>query len=122
MSPHRGPSTGDVFLARLDPVRGSEQGRSRPVVVFQSPDLRRFTSTLLCVPLTANRERLGVPGTRLIRTGDGGLAVDSIALAYQLRALDRSRLARPLGKLRPATVDIRADALLGALGIEVEPI
>lgn len=46
------PKTGDIFLADLDPVRGSEQGKQRPVIVFQNPDLSGFTSTVICIPLT----------------------------------------------------------------------
>lgn len=37
------PKTGDVFLVDLDPVKGSEQGRVRPVIVFQNTDLSRQT-------------------------------------------------------------------------------
>ena len=86
--------TGEVYNANLEPVRGSEQGKLRPVVVFQNPDLARFTTTTLCIPLTSNLKRLGLPGTCLIKRGDGGLSRDSVALAFQLRALDASRLGR----------------------------
>ena len=46
------PETGEVWFADLEPVRGSEQGRRRPVVIIQNPALAKFTSTLLAVPLT----------------------------------------------------------------------
>jgi mRNA-degrading endonuclease toxin of MazEF toxin-antitoxin module len=42
--------TGEVYNADLEPVQGSEQGKTRPVFVFQNPDLARFTSTALCIP------------------------------------------------------------------------
>jgi mRNA interferase MazF len=116
------PVTGDVWLARLDPVEGSEQGRARPVAVFQNPDLARFTTTVLCVPLTANPNRLGLPGTCFIPRRDGGLERDSIALGFHLRALDRGRLARRLGRLEEVTVELLADAILDALGIEVADV
>jgi len=40
------PKTGDIFFADLEPVRGSEQGLERPVIVLQNPDLSRFHLTV----------------------------------------------------------------------------
>ncbi len=112
--------TGEVYNANLEPVRGSEQGKARPVVVFQNPDLARFTSTALCIPLTSSLKRLGLPGTCIIRQGDGGLSHDSVALAFQMRALDSSRLGTRIGQISSSTVEALADAVMNALGIIVE--
>jgi mRNA interferase MazF len=111
--------TGEIYNANLEPVRGSEQGKVRPVVIFQNPDLARFTSTALCIPLTSNLKRLGMPGTCLIKHGTSGLSVDSVALAFQTRALDVSRLGRRIGRLSAPAVEDLADTLLNALGISV---
>jgi len=116
----RPPLSGEVYNANLEPVRGSEQGRTRPVVVFQNPDLARFTSTALCIPLTSNLKRLGMPGTCFIKQGDGGLLKDSVALAFQMRALDASRLGPRLGRLSAPALDSLADAVLNALGITID--
>lgn len=118
--PGPSPRTGDVYIADLDPTRGSEQGRRRPVVVFQTPDLERFTTTRLCVPVTSNLERRGVPGTCFLPAGDGGLSTDSIALAFQTRALDVRRLVKRLGTLRDDSVEAVGQAILSALGIRIE--
>lgn len=112
------PQTGDVYRAQLDPVQGSEQGKKRPVIVFQNPNLTRFTTTLLCVPLTTNMKRLGLPGTCHIRQGEGGLSQEGVALAFQLRALDASRLEKRFGKLSAPAIESVADAILDAFGIQ----
>lgn len=114
------PAAGEVYAADLEPIRGSEQGKTRPVVVFQNPNLSRFTSTVLCIPLTTNLGRLGLPGTCLIKQDDGGLPQDSAALAFQVRALDGLRLGRRYGKVSTETLNDLADALLNAFGIIVE--
>ncbi len=114
------PKTGDVFLANLDPVKGSEQGKERPVIIFQNPDLRRFTSTFICIPLTTNLSRVSLPGTCFIKKGTGGLNQDSVALCFQLRAIDKSRLIRKYGSLDPATLDALTNAILSAIGIDFE--
>lgn len=114
------PKTGDIFLADLDPVRGSEQGRERPVIIFQNPDLNRFTSTYLCVPLTTNLSRKNLPGTCFIKKGDGGLPQDSVALCFQLRAIDKGRFIKRYGTLGSATLNSLANAILSAIGIDFE--
>jgi len=48
---------GDVFLADLNPSRGSEQAGIRPVIVVQRDNLERFTRTVVVVPLTSNMRR-----------------------------------------------------------------
>lgn len=113
--------SGEVYRARLNPVEGSEQGKTRPVIVLQNPDLARFTSTALCIPLTTNTKRLGLPGTCLIPKGEAGLGEDGVALAFQMRALDVLRLGRRYGKVSTATLEAVADAALNALGVVVEP-
>lgn len=112
------PRTGDVFMADLEPVRGSEQGRRRPVLVIQAQELARATTTFLCVPLTTNMARLGLPGTRGLVRGDGGLSDDSVALCFHLRSIDRSRLGRRLETVRPATVELVVAGILEALGVD----
>jgi mRNA interferase MazF len=108
-------------MVDLDPVLGSEQGRRRPVLVIQAPELARATTTFLCVPLTTNLARLGLPGTRAVRKGEGGLSQDSVALGFHLRALDRSRFGRRLGSVSAASVRLIVEGILEALGVEVRP-
>ena len=107
---------GEIWLADLDPTRGSEQSGPRPVVVFQNDTLSRFTSTVLAIPLTTNLRRASLPSCVRITQGTGGLLCDSVALCHQLRALDRTRLQRKLGML-PVEIllDIQSHVLF-ALG------
>ncbi|HXI25701.1 MAG TPA: type II toxin-antitoxin system PemK/MazF family toxin [Pyrinomonadaceae bacterium] len=88
---------GEIWLADLNPTRGSEQAGTRPVLVFQNNSINRFTSTFLRIPLTSNLRRASLPTCVLVREGEGGLAKDSVALCHQLRVLDKMRLVRRLG-------------------------
>jgi len=90
---------GDIYLADLNPSRGSEQSGIRPVVVVQRDALVRFTSTIVVVPFTTNLRRANVPGTVLIPAEENGLTTDSVALCYQIAVLDQSRLTKKLGSL-----------------------
>jgi mRNA interferase MazF len=88
-------------MAELDPVRGSEQAGRRPVLVVSRERLNRILPVVNVVPLTS----LKLPGSKifpnevLLPAGAGGLARDSIALCYQVRTLDKSRLVVHLGEL-----------------------
>jgi len=88
------PDRGEVWLADLDPRRGTEPGQRRPVLVVQSQALldAGHPSTLIA-PLTTtlidDAEPLRV---RFPRTGR--LSGDSDILVDQLRAIDNRRLVR----------------------------
>ena len=113
------PRTGDIFLVDLDPTKGSEQQGKRPVIIFQNPSLIHYTKTYICIPLTTNLSRSTIPGTCFIKRG-AGVTYDSIALCFQLRAIDKSRLTKKLGTLDKTTIASLADGILSAMGIEIQ--
>jgi mRNA interferase MazF len=107
---------GEVWLANLEPTRGSEQAGTRPAIVFQNDMISRFSTTVLTIPLTSNLRRASLPTCLLISSGDGGLAQDSVALCHQMRALDKTRLLRKLGQLKPETIKQLEEIVLFTLG------
>ena len=82
---------GDVYLAELDPVVGSEQAGTRPVVIVQNSVLNRVTRTVVAVPFTTNLRRAELPSAVLIPRGEGGLYQDSVALCYYSGVIARRR-------------------------------
>ncbi|MBE9061283.1 type II toxin-antitoxin system PemK/MazF family toxin [cf. Phormidesmis sp. LEGE 11477] len=55
----------------------------------------------------------------LIKRGDGGLLQDSVALCFQLRVLDKTRLIKRLGQLNSKTVAELEGVVLVTLGYEL---
>lgn len=90
---------GTVWLAELNPVKGSEQAGYRPVIVFQQDAITPFNRTVIAIPLSTNLARVALPTCVLIPKGEAGLSNDSVALCHQVRALDKTRLNRELGML-----------------------
>ncbi len=90
-----------VFTAVLDPVRGSEQAGQRPVLVVSRESINQVLPVVNVVPLTSlkSSERRIYPNEVLLPAGTGGIAVDSLALCYQIRTLDKSRLITELGQV-----------------------
>ena len=107
----------EVWLADLNPIRGSEQAAIRPVFILQNDTINQFTTTFLAIPFTTNLRRAALPSCVRVAAGDGGLATDSVALCHQLRVLDASRLTRRLGKLIPKTLAAIEQRVLFTLGI-----
>jgi len=102
------PVRGDIFSARLDPTEGSEQAGTRPVVVISRDSINANSPVVVVVPVTdaANVKRLYPSHVQLPR-GSGGLKIDSVAKAEQIRAIQVSRFVSYYGRLdRDALVRI----------------
>ena len=72
---------GEIWLADLNPIRGSAQAGVRPVLIFQSDTINRFTTTVLAIPLTTNLRRASLPSCVRISKDEGGLTNDSVPLS-----------------------------------------
>ena len=77
-----------VWLANLDPVIGSEQGKTRPVLVMRQTALNQ---TLPVVNVLPNEALLPIQTANLTK--------ESIVLCYQIRTLDKQRLVNKIGNL-----------------------
>lgn len=91
---------GDVVLARLDPTLGAEIKKTRPVVVLSNDSINHFAELAVVVPLTKNTARVS-PSHALIPKGSAGLVFASKAVTEQIRAVDKRRLVKRLGRLGP---------------------
>jgi mRNA interferase MazF len=112
---------GDVYNVRLDPVEGSEQGGSRPVIVVSRNAINSSSPTVLAVPCTTYRTGKRVYVTQvLIYAPEGGLIADSIALAEQVRILSKLRFGDYRGTLSPASMEQISTALAIALDLPTQ--
>ncbi len=107
---------GEIWLANLDPTKGSEQAGTRPVIIFQNDIVSQFSTTTVTIPLTTNKRRASLPICLMIKQGDGGLLQDSVALCFQLRVLDKTRLIKCLGQLNLKTIAELEEVVLLTLG------
>jgi mRNA interferase MazF len=108
---------GEVYYARLDPVEGSEQARTRPVVVVSRDAINTRSPVIVVVPCTTYREQMLYPSQILLYPPEGGLTRRSVAMAEQIRAVDKSRLGGLQGILSNAALQQLEEALLIALDL-----
>jgi mRNA interferase MazF len=108
---------GEIWLADLNPTRGSEQAGIRPVLVFQNDVVSKFTTTILAIPLTTNLRRASLPSCVRVSKNEGGLTSDSVLLCHQLRVLDKLRLQRKLGSISQQTLAAVEACIMLTMGI-----
>ena len=109
---------GDIYNVRLDPVEGSEQGGSRPVIVVSRNAINTSSPTVLAIPCTTYRQGKRIYVTQvLILAQEGGLSADSIALGEQVRILSKSRFGDYRGSLSIVTMEKISTALAIALDL-----
>jgi len=111
---------GEIWLANLNPGRGTEPGKIRPVLILQNQALldADHPSTLV-VPLTTNLVDDAEP-LRLRVIAQRSLAKDSDLLVDQLRALDNKRLIEgPLLRLDDEAMRRVYQAVGEVLGMEL---
>ena len=108
-----------IFIANLDPVIGSKQGKTRPVLVISEEEINQILPVVNVLPVTSKKPgRRIYPNEVLIPAEIGGLDRESIVLCYQIRTLDKRRLIRKMGKIEDLEVQQKIiDALCFQLGI-----
>ncbi len=83
-----------LYWAQLDPTRGSEIAKTRPVVVVSPDEMNRRLETVVICPLTSQLHPHWASRVACICAGTASeIAVD------QIRTVSKSRLTEPLGRL-----------------------
>jgi len=93
------PKFHEIWLADLNPQLGTEPGKIRPVLVVQTKLLNPIHPSVLICPITSNV----LESSQLLRVhipiGISGTKIPSDIMIDQIRAIDKRRLVRKLGKL-----------------------
>src|SRR5438045_2189238 len=91
---------GDVWRVSLPAVPGHTQAGIRPAVIVQEDKATAALPTVLIFPFTGTQAALRFPGTLAVQPdGQNGLTVPSVALVFQLAAIDHIDCLQPLGVL-----------------------
>lgn len=98
---------GDVYWVVLDPTRGAEIAKTRPCFILSATEINQHRKTVIVIPLTTTPTPAAAP--LLIATPSAGAT--SKARIEHIRAVDKSRLMRKLGKLSPQDMHAVEEAL-----------
>ncbi|MBI4663412.1 MAG: type II toxin-antitoxin system PemK/MazF family toxin [Verrucomicrobia bacterium] len=97
-----------MFWVEFPAGAGRAQAGRRPAILVQTSEASARLPTVLLIPLTSQFDALRFPGTVLVESDAGnGLTRASVALVFQLTAIDKRFLGPKLG-----TVSLRVMTLL----------
>jgi mRNA interferase MazF len=83
----------DVYLVSLDPVRGKEMKKTRPAVIVSPDEMNQHIGTVIIAPMTTRSRKYPSRVNITFKRKKGQIVLD------QLRAVDKRRLLKRLGKI-----------------------
>ena len=95
---------GDIVLVNLDPVIGSEQGKTRPALIIQNNIGNKYSPTTIVAPITSKIFSKEFSTNVQISPQDSGLENESTILLNQIRTLDKSRIIKKLGSINDQVI------------------
>ena len=102
---------GEIWLVELPRTNGHEQSGTRPVIVLREVE----ANIAVVIPFTSNIQALRFPHTLEIRPSkESGLKDISVALVFQIRAIDKKRLVKRIGILSEKSSE-KIDSMLRKL-------
>jgi mRNA interferase MazF len=97
------PLRGEIWRVDLEPVRGHEQGRSRPALIISNDVMNGSAAGLVTVvPLTTKFRQ--VRSFLKIDPPQGGLPQTSYIICDQVRTIAKERLGKKFGAVSPVVL------------------
>lgn len=111
---------GQIYIADLTDVKGSEQGGYRPVLIIQNDIGNRYSPTVIVACITSRVKNNMPTHAMLIDEFREGLDKDSVILLEQIRTLDKRRLRKYIGTISNSEMDKVNEALKISVGLREE--
>jgi mRNA interferase MazF len=89
---------GEIWLANLNPVIGSEQNGTRPLLILSGNLLNTYLNIVICCPLTTKIKRY--KGNVVLEPNkQNNLTQVSEILTFHIRSISKERLIRKIGQI-----------------------
>ncbi|MGI6587339.1 MAG: type II toxin-antitoxin system PemK/MazF family toxin [Peptococcia bacterium] len=108
---------GDIFYAELNPVVGSEQGGTRPVLIVQNDIGNQYSPTTIIAAITSQLDKAKLPTHVELAKEFCGLEKNSVVLLEQIRTIDKRRLKEKVSSLEEELMNKVNEALEISLGL-----
>ena len=110
---------GDILLVDFDPVKGSEQGKTRPCVVIQNDIGNLYSNTTIVVPITSKIPEKQYPTDVIATAKELGLQKEGSINCAQIATVSiEHRVIKKLSFLKPATMKKVDEAIKTSLALE----
>lgn len=107
-------------MVNFDPTIGSEIKRTRPALILQNDVSNEYSPITIVAAITSKFDEILYPTEVLLQAHEGGLNNDSVVLLNQIRSIDKQRLIRRFGMIKPDTmkkVDLALQISFGLIEI-----
>lgn len=108
---------GDIWLVNLDPTIGHEIKKFRPAVLIQNDLGNKYSPITILAPITSQNIEKTCPIEVILDKKSSGLEKISKVLLNQIRAIDKRRLIKKLGKIDYETMVKIDDSIKISLGL-----
>lgn len=93
---------GDIYYAELNPVIGSEQGGTRPVLIISNDIGNKHSPTVIIAAITSRVHTKAKLPTHTAVSNYEGFDKDSVILLEQIRTIDKQRLYKEVNGKYPS--------------------
>ena len=101
---------GEIWQADLNPIKGSEQGGFRPVVILSGNLLNRHLPVVIAAPLTTRIKNY--KGNPVLKPSTiNGLDHESELLVFHIRSISKDRLVKKLGSIHLSELNLAVKTL-----------
>lgn len=108
---------GDIYYANLNPIIGSEQGGTRPVLIISNDTGNKHSPTVIVAAITSRVQSKSKLPTHFRLGTIEGLPDSSIILFEQIRTIDKARLKERLAHLNDQLMQSIDAPLLISIGV-----
>ena len=108
---------GQIWYADLSPVKGSEQGGVRPVLIVQNNKGNQYAPTTIIAPITSRPTKAKIPTHIWLSVATSGLSVNSMVELEQIRVIDKIRLIHCIGYIQEGEQRLVDNAIKISLGV-----
>jgi mRNA interferase MazF len=109
---------GEIYWSDLNPSRGSEISKVRPVLIVSNNISNKYSSTITILPITSKTERI-YPYEIQLEEKEGSLSSESKVKANQIRTIDKIRIKKKIGVLTKTRMKEIDEAILIHLDIDL---
>ena len=109
---------GRIVLVNLDPVVGSEQGKTRPALIIQNNTGNKYSPTTIVAPITSKNYSREFATNVEITPKESGLSKNSTILLNQIRTIDKLRIRKKYKLLNNYLMEKVAQAIKISLELD----
>ena len=106
---------GEIWLTNFDPGFGTELRKNRPALIISSNEVNKHHPRVIVLPISTKR----YSGLSVIRIAskESGLDKESVILPAEIRAVDKIRLTRKLGRISKNKIREVEEAIKLVIGL-----